>query len=451
VAGLQFTGRRVLLLQGPVGPFFQLLGLHLKALGAETVLKVNFNGGDWLFHPLRAINYRGSMKAWPERLAAIVVEHQIDTILLFGDCRPIHHPARALAKRGGIDVLVFEEGYVRPNFVTLEPHGVNNRSRLPRDATFYQDQPGFELPPEREVGNTFWYAALWGVLYYLAASLLWPLFRHYRHHRSLSLFESLRWLRGGWRKLKYRFIERGMLQRLCGEDAPAYFLVPLQINTDAQVRFHSPFRSVSAFLESVVASFAKDAPVEALLVVKHHPLDRGHHDYSALLKRLAMQYGLEDRLFYIHDQHLPTLLAKARGVVTINSTVAMSALHHGTPVQVLGEAMYDIPGLTFQGPMGVFWNAPDSQPPSVGLYNQFRSFLIRHTQINGSFYRVSVFDWNALRDMPAAHAQLVAEVSARRRSSQADGKIAVLGAAKRRADPGQNQDTVPGWLPTIPS
>jgi capsular polysaccharide export protein len=450
VAGLQFKGRRVLLLQGPVGPFFQLLGMQLKALGAQTVMKVNFNGGDWLFHPLRAINYRGTMQAWPERLAALVVEHQIDTILLFGDCRPIHLPARALAKRHGIDVLVFEEGYVRPNFVTLEPHGVNNHSRLPRHGSFYQDQPSFELPPEREVGNTFWYAAFWGVLYYLAAALLWPLFRHYRHHRSLSLFEALPWLRGGWRKLKYRFFERGMLERLAGPDAGNYFLVPLQVNTDAQVRYHSQFVSVPAFLESVIASFAHDAPAETLLVIKHHPLDRGHHDYAALIARLTDQYDLQGRLFYLHDQHLPTLLANARGVVTINSTVAMSALHHGTPVQVLGEALFDMPGLTFQGPMPAFWNAPDSQPPSLELYRQFRAYLVQHTQINGSFYRFTVFDWAALRDMPAAHAQLIAEVSAAGRESRSVGKIAVVGAAKRRADPGLNQDTSAGWLPTIP-
>src|SRR5207253_3330067 len=40
-------GKRVLLLQGPVGPFFRRLAARLRAAGAE-VHKVNFNGGDGL-------------------------------------------------------------------------------------------------------------------------------------------------------------------------------------------------------------------------------------------------------------------------------------------------------------------------------------------------------------------------------------------------------------------
>ena len=44
----QFSGKRVLLLQGPVGPFFALLAQDLREAGAE-VFKVNFNAGDCLF------------------------------------------------------------------------------------------------------------------------------------------------------------------------------------------------------------------------------------------------------------------------------------------------------------------------------------------------------------------------------------------------------------------
>ena len=47
--------RRVLLLQGPIGPFFRNLGDDLIQAGA-TVHKINFNGGDWLFYPTSKIN-----------------------------------------------------------------------------------------------------------------------------------------------------------------------------------------------------------------------------------------------------------------------------------------------------------------------------------------------------------------------------------------------------------
>src|SRR5256885_12968535 len=50
--------KRVLLLQGPVGPFFRRLATLLRAAGAE-VHKVNFNGGDCLFFPTDALTWRG--------------------------------------------------------------------------------------------------------------------------------------------------------------------------------------------------------------------------------------------------------------------------------------------------------------------------------------------------------------------------------------------------------
>lgn len=56
----QFKDKRVLLLQGPVGPFFKRLAADLRGAGAQ-VHKVNFNAGDWLFYPRGAIAYRGTM------------------------------------------------------------------------------------------------------------------------------------------------------------------------------------------------------------------------------------------------------------------------------------------------------------------------------------------------------------------------------------------------------
>jgi capsular polysaccharide export protein len=43
------------------------------------------------------------------------------------------------------------------------------------------------------------------------------------------------------------------------------------------------------------------------------------------------------------------VLAPAAGVVTVNSTAGLQALREGKPVVALGRALYDMPGLTFQG------------------------------------------------------------------------------------------------------
>ena len=55
--------RRVLLLQGPIGPFFKNLSEDLVKAGA-SVLKINFNGGDWFYYPTKSVNYRGSLDEW---------------------------------------------------------------------------------------------------------------------------------------------------------------------------------------------------------------------------------------------------------------------------------------------------------------------------------------------------------------------------------------------------
>lgn len=387
----RFAGKRVLLLQGPVGPFFARLAEALRARGA-TVYKVNFNGGDWVFYPRQSFHYRGTLTDWPSELEHLVATLRIQAVVLFGDCRPVHVPAHRIARNLGVEVWAFEEGYVRPNYVTFEPFGVNNRSRLPREPKAYLDNAAPPLPAERQVGNTFWPMALWATLYYAAAFLLRPAFRRDLHHRPLAVREALPWLVSPLRKWMYKLAERGVERRLAGLQSKRYFLVPLQVHVDAQVRVHSSFGSVYAFIESVVASFAAHAAPEDLLVIKHHPLDRGYHDYGDLILQLTGSYGLQGRLLYVHDQHLPTLLANARGVVLINSTVGLSALHHGTPLKVVGEALYDLPGLTAQCTLDAFWRAPEQWVRDPALYQAFLAHVVAKTQVNGSFYRAGLFE-----------------------------------------------------------
>lgn len=384
--GLQ--GKRVLLLQGPMGPFFRRLSRDMRQVGAE-VFKVNFNGGDWLFYPTGAMPYRGTMEAWPAFLERLIQRLSIDTVVLFGDCRPVHVPAHELAHRLGLDVWVFEEGYLRPDYITLERFGVNAHSLIPRSPLFYLNTPLLETVKKktRPVGNSFWFAALWSFLYYFAAGLLWPLFRHYRHHRPLNWLEALCWGRGVWRKLRYRLSEAGVMARLRGDYAGRFFLVPLQVHNDAQVEVHSEYSHVQDFIEDVIRSFSTYAPEEVILVIKHHPLDRAYHDYRRFIRRQARKFGVGKRVYYIHDQHLPTLLQISRGVVVINSTVGRSALSHNAPLKVCGDAIYDMKGLTFQGTLDQFWDAAPEARPDRRLYDNFVSYLINSTQINGNFYR----------------------------------------------------------------
>jgi capsular polysaccharide export protein len=381
-----FRGERVLLLQGPVGPFFRRLADDLTLAGAQ-VFKVNFNGGDWLFYPGGAFNYRGRMEDWPKYFEALLDQLNVDVVMLFGDCRPIHKLAHEIAHRRGLEIGVFEEGYLRPDYVTLERFGVNDHSLIPREASFYSKIPVSTIDRPIPLGNTYWYAVLWALLYYFAAGLLKPLFRHYAHHRPLTWMELLPWMRSVWRKGYYALKERSILGRLKGELNGRYFLVPLQVYNDAQIHTHSGFKSIGNFIDVVMSSFASHAPQDATLVIKHHPMDRGYHDYTRLIHRRVEELGLHGRCFYIHDQHLPTLMQNSCGVVVINSTVGLSALHHGAPLKVCGNAIYDLPGLTFQGGLDDFWQNHQKAKPDKWLLARFNGYLVQHTQLNGSFYK----------------------------------------------------------------
>jgi capsular polysaccharide export protein len=386
----QFRGRRVLMLQGPMGPFFARLSHDLRAHGA-TPFKVDFNGGDWLFSRFGAFeqsfSYRGPAEQWPEYLDALVERLRIDTVLLFGDCRPLHRSVVARLAARGIRVGVFEEGYIRPDYITLEPEGVNSHSSLPVDPSFYLSQASPELPAARPLGRTFYFAMLWTILYAVAFDLGRPLFRHYAHHRPMSILQGLPWLRSAARKLRHAWRERGWLHVLRTQASGHYFLVPLQTSGDAQIQVHSSFESVPAFIEHVVESFSQHAPPETRLVIKHHPLDRGYSDYTRLIDELAKRNGLAGRCLYLHDQHLPTLLMHARGVVTINSTVGLSAIGEGVPVKACGQAIYDMPGLTSQDPLDLFWSQAQQSRPDPELHRAFRDYLVAHSQHQGSFYR----------------------------------------------------------------
>lgn len=383
-----FQNKNVLLLQGPIGPFFKRFAFDLKQAGAK-IRKINFNGGDWFFSSRNSINFRDSIHEWPAYVSGFIETHQIDVIILFGDCREYHRIAHAVAQDKGIEIGVFEEGYVRPDFITLEHTGVNGFSNLPKNPDFYYslDDADVLLPHTEKVGNSFWHTAWYAMLYYLSSVLLSPLYPHYQHHRPLELFEITYWIKSIYRKQYYRLKQFGLQDYLSQKMSKQYFLVPLQIATDSQIHEHSRYDSLYEFIKKTICSFSKHAHDDTLLVIKHHPLDRGYHDYHSFIERKALQYGVKDRVHYIHDQHLPILLDNACGVVLINSTVGLSALHHNAPIKAMCRPIYDIPGLTYHGTLDNFWKDAHLFKIDRNLYERFRGYVINHKQINGNFYR----------------------------------------------------------------
>lgn len=378
--------RHTLILQGPMGWFFSDLAKLLTAQG-QHVTKVHFNGGDQLFwrHP-GALRFTGRPETLADWLRDLMKRQRIDAVVLFGQMRPIHCIAREVARALGVGVFVFEEGYLRPNYVTVERRGVNALSRLPRSASFYADHGPTRQPPPLPTTQNIQRTALIAAAYGIAAAVMRPWYPHQKHHRSLNpVIEPLRWARSYLRHLRYRISESGLHGKLTGPDlSKRWFLVPLQVQSDSQITHHSPYCSIEAFVTDVLASFAEHAPDDTGIVIKHHPMDRAYSDYRRHIRREAARLRIGHRVVYLHDQHLPTLLDHTRGVITINSTVGLQALHHGAPVITLGESVYSMPGLVYHGSLADFWQSPGDVDQS--LYQRFRHHLIAHTQLNASFY-----------------------------------------------------------------
>lgn len=175
-----------------------------------------------------------------------------------------------------------------------------------------------------------------------------------------------------------------------------FYLVSLQVHNDSQITHHSHYKNVEAFIEEVLISFAHFAPKNTTIVFKHHPLDRGHRDYTYFITKLANKLDVSQRVFYGCDMHLPSLIRASLGMITINSTTGLQSVYHKKPTKTMGKALYDIKGITDQKPLDEFWQNPT--PPDYEFYLQFREYLIQQTQLNGSFYGHSPWIADYLKD-----------------------------------------------------
>ena len=378
--------RSFLFLQTIASPFFRRLGDGLARRG-HRVGKISYCQGDALYwRGSDVLAFRGRVDELPDFYTRVYDDRQVSDIVLFGDCRPIHRPAMALARERGMRSWVFEEGYLRPGWITLEEGGVNGNSALMRNADFFRAQASSlpAVPTAEPVRAGLGWRVAYDIAYNVANYL--PPYRYpgYRTHRPYPIWREYRsWIsrlvRQPWENASARRATEALLR-----DALPYYLLPLQLDSDVQIRIHSPFRNVPAAIEAVIASFAAHAHDEAGLVIKNHPLDNGMISYRGLIANYARAHGVASRVKFLDGGDLNKLMDHALGVVVVNSTVGLSALQRGRPVIALGKALYDLDGLTERRGLDCFWQDPI--PPDMALLDAFLRVLVHHTQINGNYY-----------------------------------------------------------------
>lgn len=376
--------RCFLFVTAPFGPFSARLAKSLRAYGARCS-RVILNGGDLAEWGVRdALFYRGARAQWRAWIREQLVRAGVTDLITHGDSHSYAAEAIAVAHALNIAVHVFEQGYFRPHWITLERDGVNAHSRLPRQAEDYRritvTQPLGQPVP---VGRITPMAVRRIVGHQLASYAMAPLFPRFRNPYAYGALRQgaghlMRFVR---QKVSQRADQR-RLQSLLRSPYPI-FLALLQRPGDSQLTRHSRFVESRGFIEHVIFDFAANAAPRARLLFKSHPLDHGIEPHGDFIRDAAAIAGIADRVLFADEGHFPTLIGRAAGVVTVNSTGGLSAVEAGLPTIVLGNAIYDMDGLTHQLGLSTFWQAP--QAPDTELFEKFRAVVMASSQINGAF------------------------------------------------------------------
>lgn len=378
------ASRRVLMLQGPVGPFFDRLALWLKGHGVQ-VQRVVFQGGDeYDCRALQPIPYLGSASDWPSACIRLLQAHEIDCIVLFGQVRTYHAAAIEVARTLGVGVVVLEEGYFRPGYVTIELDGVNAHSTTLERRVWSADAlgPQVKLSPPDHSNHQFQRFVARATAHYLAMRKGRAHYPNAVHHRPASLRHYIRYAALSWsRKAIHYWPDHARVRSLAKQ---RYYFVPLQYDGDAQITHHSRFRVNPRFISELLQSFADHAPADTQLVLRQHPWSRGEHSHSAFIRSLALQLKIAHRLVFLVEGHTPTLVRNSLGVVLINSTVGLQALEHMRPLKVLGQAVYERPDICFPGSLDAFWTLLPQPDPAV--VNDFLLQLRNLTQLPCNVY-----------------------------------------------------------------
>ncbi len=303
-----------------------------------------------------------------------------------GAASAAHDRAQAARLRepsgSALRIWVLENGYFRPDWITVEQDGVNARSGLARHRSAY-DPPIPEIVPARPVGRALPHHVANISWYHFLQFLVRPFaFRHYAQP-----YTTPAWLQCASHIRRYF----GLMLRSSHEaDARVirargpFFIACLQREGDAQLLRYSHYADNTAFLAEVLTSFAGHAPADARLVVKNHPLDPGLVDLRRMTRVLAIERGIADRVDFIDGGNLAQLCRASNGMVVNNSSAALSALGFKTPVKVLGQAFFDFDGLTDQQTIDAFWTNP--RTPDPDLFIRFRAHVIQQTQVNGNYH-----------------------------------------------------------------
>lgn len=385
---------RVVLLQGPVGPFFKKLQTHLNAKGFDT-WRICFNSGDLYYSNrekrIRYVEGPSGFEGWFE---TFLKQSDVDAIVFMGSERELHLSACEAAKKVGVKQISLEEGYFRPGYITIEEGGNNRKSPLASAL------PGsnYETKPRRPAAfaeSAFQLMCWYGFVYFTIRGLFTPFQSRKTFHKTRPLIpEAFFWTRNYARFLKNRSKNFKLMEMLLEKLDKKFYILPLQVADDHQLSKGGRGWDNDRMLAASIASFAKYAPEDTHLVVKVHPLSRGHSSDRINVAALATMHNVVDRVHVMDAGSFGLLCRHSAGVVTINSTSGLSAIAHGVPLIVLGDSIYRNKELVWCAEsvteIDRFWT--EGRAAEKKMRRKYLSWLSEYATWPGDYYNESGMD-----------------------------------------------------------
>ena len=377
-----------LFLQGPHGPFFWSLAQIIRSAGAR-IEKIGFNQGD-TFYWRDANSYtpfQDEMSNWPDFIKA-KLETGVTDLVLYGDEREIHKTAIKMAQSKGIRIHFFEEGYLRPYWVTYERQGLNGHSPVAAMPIPKMIDALKNLEPDQPEAPARWGELrshiFHGGLYHFQVMMRNGAYPKYLSHREKTVQQEFLYHLRKLFRMPYMAVKTIRERARIFRSGRSYHLVLLQLEHDASVKLHSDYASIRDFIDEVLDSYIEGAPKHHLLVFKAHPLDDFSNQFDRHIRKRAHELGRSDMIRFVHGGPLARLLDQAKSVVTINSTGAQQALWRGIPVKSMGRSVYNKPELVSSQSLADFFTQPDA--PDLTAYREYRRYLLETSQIMGGFY-----------------------------------------------------------------
>jgi len=304
---------------------------------------------------------------------------KISLIIIWNDTFIFDALAKAFAIKNHIPYRIFEAGLFRPNTITVDSVGVNANNSVPRDTNFFRNitfnskELETEVPIDLRVSQS-------NISYICNRLVDFICTKLGQQEETRIIFEPLI-------KKVIRNVKKTTSNMPSVSMSKGYIFVPFQVKDDSQILQNSKYiksmEDLVVFLVAEIREWNKNNGTSLKVVFKEHPADTV--DYRGLYKK----YSKEDHVIFLKKGNTQDLIKNSKLVVTINSTVGLEAISQYKRVITLGEAFYNIEGISFhcnnQKEFQYYLKQALSSDIDSDLVNNFLNYLKYEYQLIGNW------------------------------------------------------------------